>query len=551
MALFCPAVCGAEDSQRKFIQTAAVVYGGNGEKHLQPEDAAALARFDLLDIARYRFSQINGNTYAAIKAINPQVQIYSYLEGQFTRNDQDGYHVSALSTLGRHNISRGHSMGSLNADNPQLFLLDALGQRIFNIAYSNPGENAFSYLMDFGSTSYLSYFLESVRTDVVGRNWQADGLFVDDLSILPAAHLSGTPVVYPDQTSWITAMQQFSTGLAEGLQQEGLKMWANMGNTRNQAGADVWLALDAQAPRPDVVMEEGAFVVSWGSGDAQFLPEADWKRQVDLLGAIKNFKVTYLSHVDLDEDAEGIDNFGKRVTFWQAFYYALGSYLLGKNEIENNSYFMFFNSVYAYSLARYWWFPEYDKIDLGAAQGEYAVTVHDGVNVYSRKFERGYVYVNPTSSKVSEVSLPEACLPVTHDAIEDLSSILPVSVVDLPPHSATILMHVPREPEADEPEPEKLKVTASSRMINGQRVILARVSMEPSGRSVSRARVRLQRRMSEQWKRKNGARTEFRSLATKRASAKGKARFKVSNGSGYFRLSSGAAQTFVRIRSRS
>jgi hypothetical protein len=37
------------------------------------------------------------------------------------------------------------------------------------------------------------------------------------------------------------------------------------------------------------------------------------------------------------------------------------------------------------------------------------------VNIYSREFEKGYVYVNPTATNVASVDLPQASRQITHD----------------------------------------------------------------------------------------------------------------------------------------
>ena len=45
----------------------------------------------------------------------------------------------------RWNVSRGLKQGSLNVDNPQLFLKDSKGSRIYVASYNH------TFLMDFGS----------------------------------------------------------------------------------------------------------------------------------------------------------------------------------------------------------------------------------------------------------------------------------------------------------------------------------------------------------------------------------------------------------------
>src|SRR5258705_1551864 len=85
-----------------------------------------------------------------------------------------------LNVIDRYDVSRGHSMGSLNGDHPELFLTDSLGLRVYSTAYSNPATDQYVYLMDFGSTAYHSYWLEAVKADIVNQPWVADGVFADN-----------------------------------------------------------------------------------------------------------------------------------------------------------------------------------------------------------------------------------------------------------------------------------------------------------------------------------------------------------------------------------
>src|SRR5262249_30586797 len=170
-----------------------------------------------------------------------------------------------------------------------------------------------------------------------------------------------------------------------------------------------------------------------------FFPEANWKLQVDVMGAVQNSKVAMFSHTQLSEGQSGTDNWGQTVTYWQTLWYAMGSFLLGKNDTLNNSYFGFFGNNASYN--QIWWYDEYDKIDLGKALGPYAVTVISGVNVYSREFEKGYVLVNPTSSSVPSVTLPQPVQQLTHgNLLSSLSSIPIVGAISLSPHNAAILL---------------------------------------------------------------------------------------------------------------
>src|SRR5882672_3157461 len=135
----------AQTSPAKFIPTFLVYYGGGPA--LVSSDAAKLAKFDLIDIDRYRYQDIGPNTWAVIKAINPDVQIYLYEMGPEANNFSDATAQANLYNLARYNDSRGHPMGSLNYIHNELFLLDAYGTRLYSGPYSNVGTSQYSYLM--------------------------------------------------------------------------------------------------------------------------------------------------------------------------------------------------------------------------------------------------------------------------------------------------------------------------------------------------------------------------------------------------------------------
>jgi chitodextrinase len=416
-----------------------LVYYGGGPA-LVATDAAKLAKFDLLDIDRFRYNSISPTTWSAIKSLNPNIGIYLYEDGPESQNYMDATAVISLNGLGRHDVSRGHSMGSLNGNHPELFLLDSSGNRIYSTGFSNPGANQYWYLMDFGSPTYQAYWIEAVRTDIASQPWGTDGVHADNcLTFSAAGGYSATSSKYPDDASWSSAMNSFASGITAGLHGFGQKLWCNKGSSYVDAGAAAWRALDASANPPDVMADEGAFAVAFGPWATQFFPEANWKDQVDVLGAIRNSKVAMFSHTQLSEGGTGTDNWGQTVTYWQTLWYALGSFLLGKNDTLNNAYFGFFGNNASYD--KIWWYDEYDKIDLGKALGPYTVTAIGGVNIYSREFERGYVLVNPTANNVASVTLPQPIQQLTHATLLSLLSSIPiVTSVPLNAHNAAILL---------------------------------------------------------------------------------------------------------------
>src|SRR5262252_3489931 len=453
--LFCAATSAPAQTAppNKFIPMFLVYYGGGPA--LVASDAAKLAKFGLLDIDRFRYNAISPTTWSAIKSLNPNIQIYLYEMGPESQNYMDSTPVISINGLGRYNVSRGHSMGSLNGNHPELFLLDSSGNRIYNAGFSNPGANQFWYLMDFGSPSYQAYWIEAVKADIATQPWVADGVHADNcLTFSSAGGYSATSSKYPTDAAWSAAMNNFTGAIAAGLHGFGQKLWCNKGSSYVDAGAAAWRALDASASPPVVVADEGAFAVAFGPWATQFFPEANWKDQVDILAAIKNSKVAMFSHTQLSEGGSGTDNWGQTVTYWQTLWYAMGSFLLGKNDSLNNSYFGFFGNNASYN--QIWWYPEYDQIDLGKALGSYTVTALGGVNVYSREFEKGYVLVNPTANNVTSVALPQPVQRLTHDnLLSALSSIPVVTAVPLNAHNAAIVLKTSAAPaDSSAPAPD-------------------------------------------------------------------------------------------------
>ena len=430
----------------RFIPMFLVYYGGGPA--LVASDAARLAKFDLLDIDRFRYNSISPTTWSAIKSLNPNIAIYLYEMGPESQNYMDSTPVISINGLGRYDVSRGHSMGSLNGNHPELFLVDASGNRIYNAGFSNPGANQFWYLMDFGSSTYQAYWIEAVKADIANQPWVADGVHADNcLTFSAAGGYSATSSKYPTDAAWSGAMNNFSSAIAAGLHGFGQKLWCNKGSSYLDAGAAAWRALDASANPPDVMGEEGAFAVAFGPWATQFIAEANWKDQVDILASIKNSKMATFSHTQLTEGGTGTDNWGQTVTYWQTLWYAIGSFLLGKNDTLNNAYFGFFGNNASYD--RIWWYDEYDKIDLGKALGSYAVTTIGGVNVYSREFEKGYVLVNPTSNNVASVALPQPVQQLTHDNLLSALGTIPiVSAIPLNAHNAAIVLKTVLTPPA-------------------------------------------------------------------------------------------------------
>src|SRR6185295_15053135 len=93
---------GAVTGSTKFIPTFLFYYGGGPT--LVADDAARLAKFDLLDLDRFRYNQLAPNTWSAIKAINPNVQIYLYEMGSETSNFHNCTDPLSLNDIARYSV---------------------------------------------------------------------------------------------------------------------------------------------------------------------------------------------------------------------------------------------------------------------------------------------------------------------------------------------------------------------------------------------------------------------------------------------------------------
>lgn len=255
-------------AQTRFIHPFAVLYGG---AKLTAADVPSLAKFELLDIARYRYNQVNGNTWDAVKQANPGAKIFIYELGPDIANFQDEAPAASLNNISRYAVARDN-LGTFNGDHPDLFLLDTYGERTYDMAFSKP-PSQYYYLMDFGSPVYQSLWSRAVVNDILNQPWKADGIFVDNCTTLNFPGGFGSkdpngktimPARYPGKQSWAVAMNRFAQGISTNLAPYQQSIWCNRGATNDAEGAKAWLELDNAASHPEFAMEEGAFVVSWG-----------------------------------------------------------------------------------------------------------------------------------------------------------------------------------------------------------------------------------------------------------------------------------------------
>ena len=406
-----------------FIQTYALRCGGRA---ITAEEAAILAKYDMIDANRFHHSDVNGDTWSTIKAINPSIEIFLYQTSR-ARDDYDKKAIEYLNNVGRWNVSRGHSMGNLNTNHPELFLLDSKSNRTYDPAFSR------AHIMDAGSNNWINYWLEATIHDIADQPWAADGVFID---VVPFrfSHTNASPVKY-NSDQWAEAQHKFINKVAVGLGKKNQKIICNT-DLVNQTDFDNYVKLDNSYAPPYAMFWEGAFASTWGPGDVQFYQERRWKLEVDLMSQIHNFRLAYISHTDLEKGQSGTDNWGKPVTYWDILWYSMASYHLGKNTVDNNSYWGFCDS-----RSKATWFDEYDYLDLGSALGKYKVTNYGGKNIYWREFEKGYVYVNPNRYRVSAISLPKKCKQLTRDNFKKgTATLASINTINLNGYRAAFLL---------------------------------------------------------------------------------------------------------------
>jgi hypothetical protein len=464
MKYYCPGICStlmivllvlccelAHASE--FIKTCLVRIGG---APLRAGDDVALSQYDIIFANKSHYDDIRGNSWRAIKSINPGTEIYVYTTINHVSQRGDSRSTVSLNNVGRYNISRGHHMGSLNLGNPDLFLRDSIGRRL-----STPTSSDLLWL-DFGHYRFQAYAVAATVNDHVGHPWTADGVYSDlNTAIQNPNVINGWPAKYNTQAKWSAAMNSMVSSMTTGLNAKGQKFASNRGRSMLVDGYKAWLNLDHAPNPPDVLLEEGAFAVGWGPGNVQFFTEAEWRRQVDLLQQIENSKVCYLSHADVGKTGRGIDSNGKPFTFSEVFWYSLGSFLLGK---KDNSYFTM-RYAYNYNLTDLY-YDAYDLLDLGRAIGGYRVNTYDGANIYWREFEDGYVYVNPTRENVTSIPLPRRAKLLTPANLQGDPDTLPDQTsINLNAHRAAILyksgVHqssVPSKPPAPRIAPTEVTV---------------------------------------------------------------------------------------------
>ena len=170
-----PARVKTKDAGHKFFQLMCCRIGG---AHFLPGDDVKLAKFDIVLTANAFWKDLAhgsaNSTWEAVRQVNPHTQFFAYRDSMAC-NNEDNSVLPDVNNVARWNVSRGLKQGSLNLDNPQLFLKDSKGDRIYVASYNH------TFLMDFGSAGWRQYFIDATVADNFGRPWSTYGQYIDNV----------------------------------------------------------------------------------------------------------------------------------------------------------------------------------------------------------------------------------------------------------------------------------------------------------------------------------------------------------------------------------
>jgi hypothetical protein len=426
--------------------------------------------------------------YELIHELNPATRITNYANGPHARNDASEYATGWLNLIARWSVSRGHPGGTLNFDHgpcytdDHWFLLksgytDHTQPDCGNYLFSSYGSGASeTYWLDFGSQDVREYWAAATINDLLhkihswphpstpglqhpldtadvdtDRLWKTDGLFIDSTSLDDP---SNTVTKY-DPTAWAEEMASFIEYATETIRDgyPDQDMYFNVGGAGDTASAAAWATLDGlpSTSRPTGLLEEDAFVVHYGANEAQYWLVDKWLKQVNTLRSTSNLNAVFESHTDmlpLTGRDTGNDMNNEPLTYWSTFWYAMSSYLLGKNDIDGNSYFVFYHYGNSGADAVYLRYPDENDLDIGKAVADYAsqsvsATDSSTITIYKREYEKGWVFVNPNAKDSVSFTLPDIGKPIDHDTFQDPVDIANTDTLAVPRHRGIVVLKDP------------------------------------------------------------------------------------------------------------
>ena len=428
----------------KFIPSYAICYS-DAVGARPPEETA---RFDMLIASFGRHSarawgRAGANSWETLRRMNPALTVALYAMGPGEYNTAswgqigDGWNW-LTARHGKHSADRWA----------------ALGQKSGGYLRARPYPN--ERLMELGNSSWRHYWIASILADYWGGRKAidcrgADALFSDNTQYRmiwsgqwlmegkpdrPDEPVPADRDARPLKDHWHNDVNQFLAEAVPAFRARGLKLVINFGYMGQHP--EYWRELDAQPNPPYAAMEEGGFVCPWG-GDQRSFKCYDWEKRLDVLRGMRKVKVLMNNHggpfageglARMDTaDAQG-------TTGWDALWFALGSFLLGYDDVSRNALLNFT----AWGYREYHWFDEFDPayLHLGRARGD---RIKSG-KAFLREFDDGWVAVNPGKERLVGLRVPGGRARVLdHRNFKNWSNAPLVGSFDLAPMRGVVLLH--------------------------------------------------------------------------------------------------------------
>lgn len=198
-----------------------------------------------------------------------------------------------------------------------------------------------------------------------------DGIYLDEI----VEHLSYAgytlPAVYPTDAAFQTAQLSYVANVAVALKKAGYSCHINLGSNYNDWAKAITLACSGQHIE--------YWIAQRSMGRVASLENAEWMRQLNWLTWNEQQKRETICQADARTAGEVV--------------YALATYLLATTGYAK---FAAMNAT-QYGSGGAWWVSEMDvALHLGAPIGTWSLAN----GLYSRKFEKGVVTVNPSEKPV-------------------------------------------------------------------------------------------------------------------------------------------------------
>jgi hypothetical protein len=246
------------------------------------------------------------------------------------------------------------------------FALDKTGKAIASTKFGG-GQNL---LIDVGKVDYQNesaqYLVRKCRTE----GW--NGIYLDEINEQLSYAGYAIPAAYGTDTAFQIAQLDYVTYVAAALRDAGYSCHINLGSNYTQWAKEITLACSGQHIE--------YWIAQRSMGRLASLENAEWMRQLNWLTWNEQQKRESICQADARTAGEVV--------------YALASYLLATTGYAK---FAAMNAT-QYGAGGAWWVSEMDvALHLGAPLGTWSLAN----GLYSRKFERGVVTVNPTQKPIN------------------------------------------------------------------------------------------------------------------------------------------------------